>query len=50
MDPDQIQAARDNTPGTLHVNHLNNAGCSLPTHRTLDAVIDYLKAESLYGG
>ncbi|KAH7617438.1 putative cysteine desulfurase [Nannochloris sp. 'desiccata'] len=47
---EHVEAARSATPGTSHVTHLNNAGCSLPTQRTLDAVIGYLHNEANYGG
>lgn len=46
--PEEVAAVREATPG--NVIHLNNAGCSLPTQRTLDTVIDYLNREALHGG
>jgi len=45
-----VEAARSATPGTSHVTHLNNAGCSLPTQKTLDAVTGYIHNEAIYGG
>jgi cysteine desulfurase / selenocysteine lyase len=47
---EEVEAARSATPGTSNVIHLNNAGCSLPTQRTLDAVIGYLNKEASSGG
>ena len=49
-DSARITTLRDATPGTHNVVHLNNAGCSLPTKRTLDAVLGYLNDEANYGG
>jgi hypothetical protein len=53
---EEIDAARGATPGTLKAEdeskliHFNNAGCSLPTQKTLDAVISYLNKEATLGG
>jgi hypothetical protein len=47
---EELEAARRATPGTSHVTHFNNAGCSLPTQKTLDAFIGYLNNEATYGG
>ena len=41
---------RAETPGCAHVLHLNAAGSSLPTKRTLDATLDHLKLEAEIGG
>ena len=41
---------RAETPGCAHVLHLNAAGSSLPSRRTLDATIDHLKLEAEIGG
>ena len=41
---------RAETPGSAHVLHLNAAGSSLPSRRTLDATIDHLKLEADIGG
>lgn len=45
-----IAALRAETPGCAHVAHLNNSGSSLPTRRTLDATLDYLRLEAEIGG
>nr|WP_231712342.1 aminotransferase class V-fold PLP-dependent enzyme [Vineibacter terrae] len=45
-----ITRLRDETPGCAVVNHLNNAGSSLPTRRTLDATLDHLRLEAEIGG
>ena len=45
-----VAALRARTPGTAHVTHLNNAGCSLPTSGVLDTVIGYLHREAMIGG
>ena len=41
---------RAETPGCAHVLHLNAAGSSLPSQRTLDATLDHLKLEATIGG
>jgi len=45
-----VDAERAATPGASRVAHLNNAGASLPTSATLEAVIDHLRLESERGG
>ena len=45
-----VEHARSITPGTRQVNHLNNAGSSLPTQPVLDAMAAYLQREALIGG
>lgn len=45
-----IASLRAETPGCARVTHLNNAGSSLPTQRTLDATIDHLRLEAAIGG
>src|SRR5882724_3351868 len=46
----EIQALRAATRGTSERIHFKNAGSSLPPDIVLDAVIDYLKEEAIYGG
>jgi selenocysteine lyase/cysteine desulfurase len=41
---------RAETPGCARVLHLNAAGSSLPSRRTLDATLDHLKLEAEIGG
>lgn len=41
---------RAGTPGCAHVLHLNAAGSSLPSRRTLDAVLGHLRLEAAIGG
>jgi len=41
---------RAETPGCAHVLHLNAAGSSLPSRRTLDATLDHLRLEAEIGG
>lgn len=41
---------RAETPGCAHVLHLNAAGSSLPSKRTLDATLDHLRLEAEIGG
>jgi cysteine desulfurase/selenocysteine lyase len=48
--PIDVDAERAGTPGASRVVHLNNAGASLPTSATLDAVIGHLRLESELGG
>ncbi|HPR01876.1 MAG TPA: aminotransferase class V-fold PLP-dependent enzyme, partial [Saprospiraceae bacterium] len=45
-----IDRLRADTPGTNHVLHFNNAGCSLPTRQTLEAIRNYQEQEALHGG
>jgi selenocysteine lyase/cysteine desulfurase len=47
MDVDRLRAE---TPGCARVVHLNSAGSSLPTQRTLDATVDHLRLEAEIGG
>ncbi|NQW52734.1 MAG: aminotransferase class V-fold PLP-dependent enzyme [Rhodospirillales bacterium] len=48
--PLDIGRLRDETPGCAHVLHLNAAGSSLPSRRTLDATLDHLRLEAEIGG
>ena len=45
-----VAAARADTPGAAFVTHFNNACASLAPRPVLDAVTDYLREESRYGG
>jgi cysteine desulfurase / selenocysteine lyase len=45
-----VARARDDTPGTKNVVHLNNAGASLQPQPVLDAVFDHLRLEAEIGG
>jgi len=45
-----VEHARSITPGTRHVNHLNNAGSGLVTQPVLDAMAAYLQREATIGG
>ncbi len=47
MDIDQL---RQETPGTAHRIHLNNAGAALISRRTLTAMTDQLELEATIGG
>ena len=48
--PIDVDAVRSQTPGCAVVNHLNNAGSSLPPAIVVDQVVDYLHREALIGG
>ena len=48
--PLDVQRIRAETPGCAHVLHLNAAGSSLPSRRTLDATLDHLRLEAEIGG
>jgi cysteine desulfurase/selenocysteine lyase len=51
LDPaHDFASLRAETPGCVHVLHLNAAGSSLPSQRTLDATLDHLKLEAAIGG
>lgn len=45
-----IAQIRAETPGCAYVLHLNAAGSALPSRRTLDATVDYLRLEAEIGG
>lgn len=45
-----IARVRQDTPGTAHVIHFNNAGCSLPPASVVAAQLDFLVRESEHGG
>lgn len=45
-----VEHARSITPGTRHVNHLNNAGAALATQPVLDAMAACLQREAMIGG
>ena len=48
--PLDVERIRAETPGCAHVLHLNAAGSSLPSRRTLDATLDHLRLEAEIGG
>ncbi len=50
MTPLDIDQIRADTPGTLSVNHLNNAGSSLVPNPVLDTVTEHLALEAGIGG
>lgn len=50
MAPLDVDRIRAETPGCAHVLHLNAAGSSLPSRRTLDATLDHLRLEAEIGG
>ena len=41
--PIDVDAARAETPGTLHRNHLDNAGAALSPASVTAAVVDHLR-------
>ena len=45
-----VDRARRDTPGAMHVAHLNNAGAALPPSQVTDAVIGHLRLEAEIGG
>jgi cysteine desulfurase/selenocysteine lyase len=45
-----LDRLRSETPGCAHVLHLNAAGSSLPSKRTLDATVGHLQLEAEIGG
>lgn len=45
-----VDRAREDTPGCAHVNHLNNAGSSLPPSAVLEAQVEWLETEAVTGG
>ncbi len=45
-----VEAERAMTPGCARVTHLNNAGASLPTASTVEAMVEHLRLESERGG
>lgn len=47
---DAVHGFRAITPGADHAIFFNNAGCSLPSQATLDAVIGYINKEASLGG
>lgn len=46
----EIQAFRAATKGTAERIHLNNAGAALPPDAVVNAMVDFLREEALYGG
>jgi cysteine desulfurase/selenocysteine lyase len=45
-----VERARRDTPGTIRVAHLNNAGAALPPSQVTEAVIAHLRLEADMGG
>lgn len=45
-----VDRARRDTPGTIRVAHLNNAGAALPPSQVAEAVIAHLRLEAEIGG
>ncbi|RZV46415.1 MAG: aminotransferase class V-fold PLP-dependent enzyme [Acidimicrobiales bacterium] len=50
LSPEEIESAREDTPGVAHVVHLNHAGSSLPPQPVLDRQIGHLHREGEIGG
>jgi cysteine desulfurase / selenocysteine lyase len=50
ISPAELQQFRDDTPGTAHIAHFNNAGSSLPVAEVVQSVVDYLHEEAISGG
>ncbi|HEY5003055.1 MAG TPA: aminotransferase class V-fold PLP-dependent enzyme, partial [Ktedonobacteraceae bacterium] len=48
--PFDLQRARQDTPGSAHILHFNNAGSSLMPQPVLDATIKHLQLEAQIGG
>lgn len=48
--PIDVDAAREDTRGTAHVTHLDNAGSSLMPRPVADTVVAHLRREELMGG
>lgn len=48
--PTTLAEWRDDTPATAHLNHLNNAGSSLPPRQVIDATVAHLHREAEIGG
>jgi cysteine desulfurase/selenocysteine lyase len=48
--PFDLQRSRQDTPGSAHVLHFNNAGSSLMPQPVLDATINHLQLEAQIGG
>lgn len=46
----EIQELRAATKGTAERIHLNNAGAALPPDAVVNAMVDFLREEALYGG
>jgi selenocysteine lyase/cysteine desulfurase len=46
----QLQQFREDTPGTAHCNHLNNAGAALVPQTVLQTMQEYLNLEAKMGG
>lgn len=46
----EIQFVRTATKGTTECIHFNNAGASLPPDMVVNAMVDYMQEEALYGG
>lgn len=46
----RIEKLREETPGCSNVIHLNNAGCSLPCKRVIEATEAFYRHEAYWGG